>query len=119
MRKLLVILVMMFPVVAFAGERPDVHSWVCSQPGYMNKTKTYAITHVFESAPNDYEVKEEIFEESVHEKTEGRFNSGMDASCRDFGSESKAEKYLNKMLLKAGKRNYGILWIDFSGLGKQ
>ncbi len=117
MRKLFLIVALLLPFSAMA-EEPDVHHWVCSQPGYLGKFKAYAITHVFEDAPNDYDAKEEVFEERVQDKTEGEFEPGMDPSCRDFSTEAKADKYLKKMTGKAEQRDYSILWIDFGGLEK-
>ena len=117
MRILIALAILMFPF-ATLGAEPDVHSWVCTQPGYMFKTKAYAVTHVFKAPAHDYDVKEEIFEEVVHDKTEGQFDPGMDSSCRDFTSSEKAEKYLKFTLRKADEREYSILWIDFGGLGE-
>lgn len=116
MRKFVAALAALLPFSVMASGPPDVVSWVCSQPGHMGKEKAYAITHVFQAEEHNYEEKEWIFEEYVQEKTQGEFEPGVDSSCREFSTESKAEKYLEKMTSKAKKRNYSILWIDFGGL---
>ena len=116
MKRFLIIVALLLPFSVGAGG-PEIAYWVCSQPGYKEEKLAYALSHVFEAEANHYEVKEEIFENRVQEKTEGEFDSLDDSSCRDFSSKSKAEKYKNKMESKA-KKKFTILWIDFGGLAK-
>lgn len=116
MKKIIFILCMLFPFSVIAEDDTDTHFWVCSQPGYLSKDRTYAVTRVFEHTPNDYDEKEKVFEEYIQKKTEGEFKSSLDSSCRDFSIENRSNKYLKKMLINASKRDYSILWIDFGSL---
>lgn len=106
---------LLLSTTSLAKKEAEIYWWVCSQPGYVEKVKVYAVTHVFSDTPTDYDAKEEVFEEFIEEQAEG-FETMIDPSCRDFSTDTKSKKYLKKMVSKAKKRGFNIFWIDFSGL---
>ena len=115
MKRAAIIYLLLFQFSASAEVESEKASWVCSQPGYVGETLTYALSKVFVGVANDYDAKEQLFEEYIKSVTEGDFDALDDPSCRDFSSEKKAEKYLEK-ILKRAKKKFKILWVDFGSL---
>ena len=112
MRKFLVVLVaLLVPLLSWAGAPKPVQYWVCSQPGVIGEnTLVYVVHEPFKASSNDYDTKEDKFEKDLQELVED-FIPIYDAVCRDFTTLPKVSKYVKKMVAKAEKRNFYILWV--------
>lgn len=108
------LLFLAFPVSA--GQTTQEY-WVCAQPGAVEETNVYAVSNVFVDESKDHEGKEELFEELVIEQSQNQFEAGYGATCRYFGSQEKARKYLTKNIEQAISREFMIMWIDFAQRG--
>ncbi len=106
---------LLFPFIIQAGGPPPDQHWVCTQPGVIDETHVYVVHNPpFKAPPNNYDVKEEQFEKDVQALTDGAFLTAYGAVCRDFTTLERAEKYIKKMVNKAKKRQFEILWISLT-----
>ena len=107
-------LLFLAPAVAKGQNQETLYHWVCTQVGTLDKHHMYAVSKVFIATGGDYDLKEEAFEEFVRLNTDEKFVAEFPSACHDFILESKAEKWLKRKLKSAKKRDFQILWINFS-----
>ena len=95
------------------AEAETEYFWVCSQVGMTGKTHSYAVSNIFKAPPNDYEDKEILFEELASEQYP-EFEPNYEARCKDFTNLERAEKYKQRKVERAEKKQFRILRVKFT-----
>lgn len=116
---LLILSILLFPAISFAGQSPHDTFWFCYQVGSLHAGKgrsvnLMAISNVHsDKYHSHYDSRRMQFFDLVKKMSKGKFEGNFEPKCVGFDDPKKAMKYRSKNIMRAEHGKYKLLQVEF------